>query len=237
VEQMTVSIDHIVARAVNTEQISMETSTLCDDGERVIDNASREITQIAHTVSELSTAIEALGQRSSEVGGIVQVIREIADQTNLLALNAAIEAARAGESGRGFAVVADEVRKLAERTGQATIQITKMIGSIRHEIDHAVENMNAGKAQVEQGVSTVDQASDSLVTIKSGSHKIEDMIREISAATHQQSGASAEIARNIETVANMARQNNNVINDVAAAAANLEQMSSNLQNMANRFKV
>ena len=97
--------------------------------EKIVDNLRR----MADKTQESARSVDSLNVRVDQIGGIVKLIKEIADQTNLLALNAAIEAARAGESGRGFAVVADEVRKLAERTTQATGEISGLVTNIQQE--------------------------------------------------------------------------------------------------------
>jgi methyl-accepting chemotaxis protein len=236
VEQITVSISHVADHARSTETISVKTSDLSENGERIVQEASGEIARIAESVNALSQVIATLGVHSTEINTIVQVIKKVADQTNLLALNAAIEAARAGEQGRGFAVVADEVRKLAENTGDATMRISAMIDSIQHKIDDAMVSMNESQAQVQSGVVLAARARDSLGNIRNETLHTLEMVSEISSAAKEQSIASNEIASNIETIALMTDENTSVITNLAGAAVNLERMSSNLQNMVNRFR-
>jgi methyl-accepting chemotaxis protein len=236
VEQVTVSISQVADHANETEKAAQETFRLSQGGEKVVQEASGEITKIAHSINSLSTVVVSLNEHSTKIGGIVQVIKKIADQTNLLALNAAIEAARAGEHGRGFAVVADEVRKLAMNTMEATQQIAEMIDSIKVQITLAGANMNESQKQVQTGVVLANDAQDALLKILTETSHTLGMVKEISSATKEQSTASNEIAHNIETIAQMTDENTSVIVQLAEAATNLEQMSSNLQNMVNRFK-
>jgi GAF domain-containing protein len=89
--------------------------------------AERAVAQAA----TMTTDVESLGQASTAIGEVIEVISGIADQTNLLALNATIEAARAGELGKGFAVVASEVKELARETNQATNRVTDQIAALQ----------------------------------------------------------------------------------------------------------
>lgn len=237
VEQVTVSINHVAEHAGSTEANSIKTSALSESGEKIVQEASQEIARIADSVKNLSGVIASLAEHSKEIGEIVQVIQKVADQTKLLALNAAIEAARAGEQGRGFAVVADEVRKLAENTGKATLRISNMIDNITQQIDTAMISMNESQLQVQSGVLLAERARDSLGMIRQETRHTLEMVTEISAATKEQSVASNEIAGNVETIALMTDENTSVIGHLADAATNLEQMSSNLQNLANRFRL
>lgn len=237
VEQVTVSITHVADQASSTEANSIKTNELSENGERIVLEASQEISRIADSVQSLSHVIASLSEHSKEIGEIVQVIKKVADQTNLLALNAAIEAARAGDQGRGFAVVADEVRKLAENTGEATLRISNMIDGIKHQIGNAMVSIGENQIQVRSGVVLADRARDSLGMIRQETRHTLEMVTEISAATKEQSIASNEIASNVETIAQMTDENTMVIGSLAGAATKLEQMSSNLQNMVNRFRL
>ena len=128
---------------------AVEASDVSQSNRVAIETISSNMLTMSTDTAEMSGKVEALSERASQIGGIVQLIKEVADQTNLLALNAAIEAARAGEQGRGFAVVADEVRKLAERTTKATAEISALVASIQEETRITKDEMErwTGKTQ------------------------------------------------------------------------------------------
>ena len=147
--------------AINVATHSIETLTKTSDlvasmvgkamdeanaGTEAVEASVAQIISVEKIVNDSALTVDKLGERSKEIGQIVESISGIAEQTNLLALNAAIEAARAGEHGRGFAVVSEEVRKLAEESQEASQKIATLIGEIQAETTNAVDSMQKGNA-------------------------------------------------------------------------------------------
>ncbi|WP_126443921.1 methyl-accepting chemotaxis protein [Sulfuricystis multivorans] len=234
---VTTSIAQVAEHTRETLKSSQEAGELAGEGVRIVRSVADEMTALANGVADTSRQVEALGERSREIGGIVGVIREIADQTNLLALNAAIEAARAGEMGRGFAVVADEVRKLAERTGAATIDISHTIDTIRNDTNAVVEAMRASGARVSQGVEMAAQAAAALAKINEGARLTESRVEEIARTMREQSAAVSEISKNIERIAGMAEENDQVVDETTRDAQRLQQLADGLRQVVGKFKV
>lgn len=236
IEEMTVSINHISDSARSSQEDSITSAKLSEEGHDRVDLASREIEEIETSVGNASERIGKLEEHAEQISSIVGVIKEIADQTNLLALNAAIEAARAGETGRGFAVVADEVRKLAERTTAATAEIGTMIEGIQKDTSEAVNAMNQSLPQVEAGVRAATEAADVLVRIKTGAQTTLARIRDVADSTKEQSIASDNIAQRVEEISSMVEETSAAMKANADTAAEMEKVARELNELVARFR-
>jgi methyl-accepting chemotaxis protein len=237
VEEMSASITENSTNAGNTAQLAHKAREVAERGGTAVNETVKGMKRIADVVNRSAETVRALGHSSSQIGEIIRVIDDIADQTNLLALNAAIEAARAGEQGRGFAVVADEVRKLAERTTRATKEIASMIKTIQNDTTQAVQSMEVGTKEVDQGFALADQAAGSLRGIVETSQGVTDRIVQIADASNQQSNASEQISKNIEAISSVTRDTASNIQEIAGAAEKLSTLTETLRELVNGFQL
>ncbi|MCW8335974.1 CHASE3 domain-containing protein, partial [Vibrio paucivorans] len=237
IEQMSHSIQEVAAKSSEATANAQEAGVTANSGGKVVQNTIEGMNSINEAVTASSNSVSELGKRGAEIGEIINVIKEIAEQTNLLALNAAIEAARAGEAGRGFAVVADEVRALADRTTTATEEIGQSIVAIQNETTQAVERMKVGAEQVSEGLALVKKAGVSLDEIVDGAQNVANMIDSIAAAAEEQSVASGEVSKNVESVSEVSMLANEQANLAANSAKTLEHKADALKRLVNQFKV
>ena len=237
VEEMTVSITDISQRTQETSRITNESGQLATEGGRTIERTVHAINEIADSIRQASAEVIALGEGISRIGGVVNVIRDVAGQTNLLALNAAIEAARAGESGRGFAVVADEVRKLAERTAQSTQEISATVEAIQQESNNTVSRMHLVEEKVSQGVTMATESGTIIAEIRSASHRVMEQVGEITNAIREQSSAAESIAHQVEQIAQVVQQTSSTAEETSAAAEELNVTTESIHQQISRYRI
>ncbi len=237
IEEMTVSITHINDSTQDALRRAHEAGDAANSGAETISETNVEMAEIARTVQSAGQSINDVGVQSNKISMIVQVIKDVADQTNLLALNAAIEAARAGEQGRGFAVVADEVRKLAERTASSTTDISKVVESMQSTTQHAVVGMDSVVKRVDVGNKLSDEAAGRVGEIQGSARQVAEAINDISIALNEQNSVAQEIARRVETVAQMSEENSVAARNTAQVAEELDQLAEALRQTAGYFRV
>lgn len=235
-QEMTATVSEVNLHCNATAATSQSAGRSAENGGRAVEATVESIRALAESAKMTSAAMRELGESSRQIGQVVTVIDEIAEQTNLLALNASIEAARAGEHGRGFSIVANEVRKLAERTTTATSQIASAVKAIQSSSKSAIQIIEKDTVRVENSVSAVDKAAESLHVLVRGTNEVQDKVAQIAAATSQQTAACEEISRSMQEIVNQVHTTSEGAEEAARACESLTGMSRSLQNLVAQFK-
>jgi len=237
VNEMSHTIQRMAENAEAATQASLRATQAAVKGGTSVAETIKGMQRIRAAVQTTGKKIKGLGERSLEIGAIIEVINEIATQTNLLALNAAIEAARAGEQGRGFAVVADEVRKLAERAARATKDITSLIKGIQVETSEAVTVMEEGTREVEEGTKLADQAGAALREIEQIVKQTSGLVTDITNSAVNQVKVSEGIVTSMDSISKLTQETTVGVRDTVETISKLAELSTKLTVAIGRFKL
>jgi methyl-accepting chemotaxis protein len=236
-EEMSTTSSEIAHNCLAAAKSSEKANQSALIGQSIADETLAVMDRIDDIVKASATIIRGLGARSDEIGGVINLINDIADQTNLLALNAAIEAARAGEHGRGFAVVADEVRKLAEKTTEATKGIGNTIKAMQSETQRAVTSMEEGVKAVENGTEEAKKSDGALKDILQQISAVSAEINQIAVASEQQTATINELAQNIQQISEAIQQTAGSLNQNTGVISQVAELSMGIQRTVNQFKM
>lgn len=235
--ELSKGTDRMEAHAHATSNAAEEASRESEAGRKVVEEAILSINDLATHVDRGATVIQTLSKNAENIGGILDVIREIANQTNLLALNAAIESARAGEHGRGFAVVADEVRTLAQRTQDSTTEINKLIEELQSVAKNAVVVMNEGSDQGQNTVERAARVTQSLEKVNQSIVHINKLDDAIVLELKAQVTAAGAIESNLHSIKSIATQTAQNAQDTSERGNELQRVTHALNEVCKQFKV
>ncbi|GKU77681.1 methyl-accepting chemotaxis protein [Paenibacillus sp. L3-i20] len=250
-KEISIGIQRVAETTSSVSDAALETQKEANQGNESIQKVIQQMNEIHRSTNDSAYVIRQLGERSSEIGKIVEVITGIANQTNLLALNAAIEAARAGEHGRGFAVVASEVKKLAEQSKNSSEQISHLIQLIQKDTLRAVEAMEKGTQDVKMGMDVVQETGEGFRVILKSVEEVVADIQEVSAVSEQMSASVEQVYTSIEHMANFAVRSASstqsaaaaseeqlaTIEEITSSAASLTSMADELRVLVGKFKL
>lgn len=234
--QIDASAKEIESHARQSVELSNEVAKEGERGVKAVELTHAGMEKIKESVNSLSIVIDELGQRSKEIGKIVNVIDDVAMETNLLALNATILAAQAGEYGKGFSVVADEIRELSERTAASTREITGIVSGIQGEIERAASSVEEGMAKVVEGEKLSTETTLVLKGITGRFRAFQEMSLEIAKATQEQASGSKVVTQNIETITNTIHQMARATQEQSQGASQIVKAVEKMRELASQIK-
>ena len=229
INNMAEEIERVAEASHEVAKSSGEAKVTVEDGVDSVNSATEKMGLLVEATGSTAGAMRDLGEKSEQIGLIVDVITDIADQTNLLALNAAIEAARAGEHGRGFAVVAGEVRKLAEGSARAANQIAAIIREIQRTINKTVVSMEGNANEADEGATMVSETGKALYRIKESVETIGLETQAISQATDSINDGTNKVVEVIGTVASISQESASSTQEVSAT---IQEQTASMQEIS-----
>ncbi len=235
--QMAGRINDVSSQAQHSAEVARQSLQVAGSGLTAVQNTIGGMNAIRDQIQETSKRIKRLGESSQEIGEITELISDITEQTNVLALNAAIQAASAGEAGRGFSVVAEEVQRLAERSADATRQISALVRAIQTDTQDAVAAMERSTNGVVEGAKLTDAAGTALNDIDRVTRELASLIERISAQASREAQSANVVAANIQHIFAVTEQTSEGTQSTAQMVRELSRTAEELRTSVARFKV
>lgn len=250
VQSAEASVEEIRQKSDQVEANSNAAATRAEKGNQAIDASVRQIKDVEETVTASAKMVDRLGERSKEIGEIVDTMTGIAEQTNLLALNASIEAARAGEHGRGFTVVAGEVGKLAQESKESAEKIAKIIKEIQGDTEEAVLSMRSGREAVVEGAQSVESlrtmfeeinqlvvgVSGEITQVTESINAMADATNDIASEMNDINSYSGKVASEMQAVSAATEEQSASAEEIAAASEALAKLAQDQQEALSKFR-
>lgn len=237
VTEMTRSILEVSNNAAQASDVAQRSLVAANQGSQAVQNTISGMNEIRTQIQETSKRIKRLGESSQEISEIVELISDITEQTNILALNAAIQAASAGEAGRGFTVVAEEVQRLAERSSEATKQISAIVKTIQTDTNGAVAAMEKSTEGVVEGARVADAAGQALNEIETVTTSLARLIQSISMATNAQTESATTVSNNMQLIQEITTQTTQGTKLTADSVGQLTALAEELRGSVAGFKL
>ncbi|UPW20302.1 methyl-accepting chemotaxis protein [Agarivorans sp. TSD2052] len=237
VAEMNATVNSMADDANKAADSTLASQQAVVNGQQIVGNTISTIGLINQEVLTTSDSLSQLQEQTGAIGGVIDVIKNIAEQTNLLALNAAIEAARAGEQGRGFAVVADEVRTLASRTQTSTAEIQRMIENLQSGSLSSVNAMANASTRAQSGVEQAEEARDSFSHITQGVDEVVELNTNIASAIEQQSKVMDEVEHNIVQISDGANAALFIADEASKAGESIRFEVDKLNQLIERYQL
>ena len=237
VQTMAESMAEMSTEARRSTEVAKSSVEVAERGAKAVRDTVRGMTEMRQQIQQTSKRIKRLGESSQQIGEIVGLIEDLAEQTNILSMNAAIQAGMAGDAGRGFTIVADEVQQLADRSAEATKQITELVKNIQFDTNEAVTSMEQATRGVVDGTTLADAAGRALVEIETVSENLAKLIAQIQAAARDQSQKATDVSDRMTKIRDVSTATSRDARRTARAIGQLTTLAHQLQKSVARFKI
>jgi twitching motility protein PilJ len=235
--KMADSMGQLSESAAGSADVAQGSVVLAKQGTEAVETTIRGMNSMRDKIQETSKRIKRLGESSQQIGEIVGLIDDIAEQTNILSLNASIQAAMAGEAGRGFAVVADEVQRLAERSAEATKQISELVGNIQSDSNEAVVSMEESTREVVENTRLADEAGRALGEIENVSEELSTLIGAMATTASSQSEQATTVSESMVKIREVSTQTSVTAGEAAESVGRLSVLAQQLKASVSGFRL